>query len=81
MNDPLLKLVVYHDPRTQRYKPLAHNLTMAEAGKRVQKLLDSGIGAASISQQARHRASSPDRCKSCRKAAKEFPQQLEKGYW
>ncbi len=81
MNDPSLKLVLSHDPKTQRYKPLAHNLTADNAIQHVHNLLDNGIGAASISQQGRHRSATPGACKLCRKAAKEFPKQLETGRW
>jgi len=76
MDDQSLKLVLSRDAETELYKPVAHNLTADQAVEEVKKLDSEHFAAAILGQEHRHAASSPAKCKPCKKAADEFPSRL-----
>ncbi len=63
------KCVFVREPETQRYTPVAHNLTAQEATDRLQALSDEGRTGKVIDQHLRHRSKNPLTCKSCKALA------------
>jgi hypothetical protein len=69
MTDNPLKTVLVLDAETQWYKPVAHNLSAAQAVDVVTQQTAEGKTTKAIDQERHHRTIDAAKCKSCKEAA------------
>ena len=69
MNTSPLKIVLVLDPERHRYKPVAHNLSPAQAVDVQSKHSGEGKTVKTIEQAKHHRHPDASQCRTCRDAA------------
>jgi hypothetical protein len=73
MTESTLKTILVLEPKTQRYKPVAHNLNASDAADAMTEYSSKGKTAKAIDQPHTHRAANARKCKPCREAALREP--------